>query len=124
MNLTSYYGCETCKYRQKCHPFTIPLYNQQAMNYVIYNLVAYPIIFKQQMGMGSMCDADLWAFNHLWAVIGYGLGIDDQWNVMLQPDLNTARNYYQQMFDELILPGLFHFDTQTKYMMDNVFKVG
>lgn len=53
----------------------------------------------------------------------YALGIDDQYNVMLQPDLASAKVYYNKIFDNIIIPGLFSFTKQTRLMMDNVFKV-
>ncbi|XP_035700380.1 uncharacterized protein LOC118432988 [Folsomia candida] len=113
--------CETCTNTKKCLNFTPPLFNQQAMVFVIYTVIAYPILFPEGMAINA-CDADFWAYNHLFAVLAYGIGIDDKYNVFLQPDLESARIYYRKMHEQIIIPSLFTFDKQTRLMMDNVFK--
>jgi hypothetical protein len=114
-------NCQGCTNYDQCVNYTIPLYNQQGMVFVIYNIIAYPILYSERMGFTSDCE-DLWAFNHLFASAAYGLGIDDKWNVMLQPDLESAKAYYTEIFNNHVLPTLFKFDHPTRLIMDNVFK--
>lgn len=91
------------------------------MSFVVYNLVGFVILWPNQIGI-SACDADLWAFVHLWSGILHALGVDDSCNILLQPDIATARTYFQQIFNTYVLPTLFQFPKPTRYMMDNVFK--
>lgn len=116
-------NCTTCNNNYKCLPFPIPLYNQQAMGFVVYNLVGFVILWPAQIGINPSCQSDLWAFVHLWSGILSALGVEDQCNVLLQPDIATAKVYFQQIFDIYVLPTLFKFDKKTRFMMDNVFKV-
>ncbi|OXA39510.1 hypothetical protein Fcan01_25723 [Folsomia candida] len=85
------------------------------------NEYAYPILFPKEMAINA-CDADFWAINHFFAAIGYGLGIDEKYNIFLQPDLKSARIYYRKIHEQVIIPSLFNFDKQTKLMMDNILK--
>ncbi|OXA39512.1 hypothetical protein Fcan01_25725 [Folsomia candida] len=96
--------CENCTNTKKCLNFVPPLFNQQAMVLVLYPVVAYPILFPKDLAINA-CDGDLWAFNHFFSMVGYGLGIDDKCNVFLQPDLESARNYYRKM-NRLSFQGL------------------
>ncbi|OXA39514.1 hypothetical protein Fcan01_25727 [Folsomia candida] len=112
--------CETCTSTKKYFNFVPPLFNQQAMVLVLYPVVAYPILFPKDLAMDA-CDEDFWAFNHFFAAVGYGLGIDDKYNVFLQPDLESARIYYKKIHEQIIIPSLFTFDKQTRLMMDNFF---
>lgn len=92
------------------------------MSFVVYNLVGFVVLWPAQIGMNA-CDADLWAFVHLWSGILGALGVDDSCNLLLQPDIATARTYFQQIFNIYVLPTLFNFPKPTRFMMDNVFKV-
>lgn len=44
---------------------------------------------------------------HMWAVFGYAIGIEDQFNVALQPSLAAAKEYYQEMMKRFLYPSLF-----------------
>jgi len=114
-------NCTGCTNYERCHNFTIPLYNQQALGFVVFNLVGFAVLWPKEIGI-NVCDADLWAFNHLWAGILHGLGVEDECNLLLLPDIGSAREFYQGLFDSYILPTLFKLDKPTRFMMDNVFK--
>lgn len=98
------------------------IFNQQAMAFVQYNLLAFPILFPDQLGLFA-CDADLTALNHLFAVIGYALGVDNEYNLCLQEDITAVKAMYRQVFNTYIIPSLFQFDKQTYVMLDNVLGV-
>lgn len=61
---------------------------------------------------------------HLWAVLGYAIGIDDKFNIALQPDLQTARRVYKEMFETFNIPNLFNMDEHTVALMEITLKVG
>jgi len=46
------------------------------------------------------------------------LGIDDEYNIALQPDLKSTKEYYQHIYDNWYLPQLFNLDFHTKVLME------
>ncbi|OXA44590.1 hypothetical protein Fcan01_20974, partial [Folsomia candida] len=65
-------------------------FNQHALNLAQFAFVGYPILFPERFGISRPSEDDLWAFNHLWAILGYVLGIEDKYNIALQPDLKSG----------------------------------
>lgn len=61
--------CKSCTSAQKCLNFVPPMFNQQSMLFVVYLFTAYPVLFGKDLAI-SACEADLWAFNHLFAAVG------------------------------------------------------
>lgn len=99
----------------------VPMH-QQSLALTQYSFVGYVILFPDRLRITAP-DHELWAFNHLWAVIGYALGIDDEFNVALQPDIKTARAVYKRIYEEFNLPALFHMNKVTKVILENTLKV-
>lgn len=99
------------------------IFNQQAMAFVHYNLLSLPILFSEEFGV-AVCDKDLFALNHLLAVVAHSLGVDDQYNMGIQEDLATVQTVYRQIFNQYIIPSLFQFEKKTYVMLDNVLGVG
>lgn len=87
--------------------------NQQIFALTQFFFVGYPILYPERLHITGASDEDLWAFNHLWAVLGYAIGIDDNFNVALQPDLTTAKKVYKEMFETFNIPNLFNMDRNT-----------
>jgi len=90
-----------------------------------FAFVGLPVLFPDRVGIGhDATDDDILAFNHLWAVLGYGLGIQDDYNIALQPNLTATRQYYQNLLNTYFLPMLFNSNqNSTKVLGEAVFKV-
>lgn len=71
---------------------TVSPFNQQITALTQFAFIGYPILFADRLGIAAS-DEDLWALNHLWAVLGYAIGLDDVYNIALQPDLATTRRF-------------------------------
>lgn len=83
-----------------------------------FGFVGIPILFPEQVGLNEATDDELFAFNHLWAVVGYCIGIRDEFNISLQPDLPTARSYFRDIFETFIVPAFFRVDIYAKLLID------
>jgi len=54
---------------------------QQAMTQ--YALIGFEVLFPKRLFILGAEEEDLYAYKHLWAVLGYALGMDDQYNIAL-----------------------------------------
>ncbi|OXA46335.1 hypothetical protein Fcan01_18576 [Folsomia candida] len=89
---------------------------QQAMTQFAF--VGFPVLFPERLFLLDAKDEDLVAYNHLWAVLGHALGIEDEYNIALQPDLKTTKEYYQHIYENWYLPQFFNLDFHTKVLME------
>lgn len=101
---------------------SIPFFNQHSLAFFQFNAFAYPIIMGERFGIKAT-DQDLWAFNHLSAVIGYTFGLDDKFNLALQPEFESLKEYYWKFFNRTILPSLFKINKRTKVTIENILEV-
>jgi len=62
--------------------------------------------------------SDVEAFNHFWAVVGHMMGIDDQYNIALQPDALGLQNMTQTLLTSFVIPSLFKINHLSKYFME------
>ncbi|CAG7698768.1 unnamed protein product [Allacma fusca] len=62
-------------------------------------------------------------WNHLWAVLGYAMGIEDEFNVALHPSLEETHAYYTEYFNKIIIPGLFNIETDSKILVEVLLKI-
>lgn len=92
-------------------------FNQQVAALTQFAFAGYPVLFSEQLGINAT-DDEIWAFNHLWAVLGYALGIDDKYNCALQPNLQQQRQYYREIFETFNVPIQFNMDFNTKALGD------
>jgi hypothetical protein len=93
-------------------------FNQQIMALTQFAFVGPIFLYPQRLGIHSASREDLFAFNHLWAVLGWALGINDQFNIALQPDFDSQLEYYQSFFDDYYIPNLFNMDEPTKLFVE------
>jgi len=100
----------------------IPL-NQFIQAMTQFGFVGFPVLFTERIGLQNVDEDELFAFNHLWAVIGYQVGIRDEYNICLQPDLQTARKYFKDIFYTFIQPAFFQVDFFTKILLDPLLEV-
>ncbi|CAL8137147.1 unnamed protein product [Orchesella dallaii] len=83
-----------------------------------FGFIGFPVLFPERIGLQNPDENELFAFNHLWAVIGYLVGIRDEYNISLQPNLKTARKYFRDIFDTFIQPSFFQVDFFAKILID------
>jgi len=84
-----------------------PVLNQLNLLYVAYFLGGPQVILPENFGIHHTTEEELEGWNHLWAVISYAIGIEDQFNIFLQPDMATAKAYYREMHNRYFLPSIF-----------------
>lgn len=97
--------------------------NQYMLCMTQFAFIGYPIMFPERVFIHDASDAELESFLHLWAVIGYGLGIDDKYNLGLQKNLKEAKKYFLGIQKYFYTPGLFSFNVETKILLEALFKV-
>jgi len=91
---------------------TIRVFNQQSLSLVLFSIAFYPVLMPTTFGI-SACDQELYSYLHLWAGLGYALGIDNEFNPALQSDLPSARQLAADIFNGYIIPSLFNMDNGT-----------
>lgn len=88
-----------------------------------FGFVGIPVLFPERVGLTNATSEELFAYNHLWAVLAYCVGIRDEYNISLQPDLYTTRKYFQDIFETFIEPAFFQVDFLTKVLIDPLLEV-
>lgn len=97
--------------------------NQFIQTITQFGFVGFPVLFPERVGLTNVTDEEMFGFNHLWAVIGYLVGIRDEFNISLQPDLYTARTYFRDIFETFIQPAFFQVDFYSKILIDSLLEV-
>ena len=65
--------------------------NQLGMSTIQWAFFGVQFIRPELCGIYGASDSECGDCFHLWAVISYAMGIDDEYNIALQPNLATAR---------------------------------
>ncbi|CAG7730400.1 unnamed protein product, partial [Allacma fusca] len=91
--------------------------NQFSLAIAQYLFVAIPLITKDVFSVISPSQDQIQGWSHLWAVLGYAFGIEDEFNVALQP-LEDIMEYYLEFFRKIILPGLFSLQIESKILVE------
>src|SRR5271156_4215134 len=60
----------------------------------------------------------------MWAFIGYAVGIEDQFNTCLMPNLKIAKEYYEEMYRNYMLPSIYYvkLNEDAKIFMESFFR--
>ncbi|OXA42515.1 hypothetical protein Fcan01_22894 [Folsomia candida] len=98
-------------------------FNQNALALTQFSFVGYPILFPERFGIFRPSEDDLWAFNHFWAILGYVLGLEDKYNIALQPDLKSVREVYLEIFERYTIAAGFHWWPGAVCLVDSIFQV-
>jgi hypothetical protein len=93
-------------------------FNPQVQALVQFVFYGYNVLFPDKLGMDPNDKAGLWAFNHFWAVVGYAMGIDDQYNIALMPDLPTQQQFLQSILTNFTIPTIFNMNFNQKCMAE------
>ncbi|OXA41128.1 hypothetical protein Fcan01_23990, partial [Folsomia candida] len=97
-------------------------FNQHALALTQFSFVGYPILFPERFGIFRPSEDDLWAFNHFWAILGYTLGLEDKYNIALQPDLKSVREVYLEIFERYTIAAGFHWWPGAVCLVDSIFQ--
>ena len=90
--------------------------SQYDMAITQWSFMALPILFPKKLGIRGTKEEDFIGFIHLWAVIGYLLGIQDNYNICLQRDLTECKEYCMDIFTKCMIPELLEVDYETEVM--------
>ncbi|CAG7717234.1 unnamed protein product, partial [Allacma fusca] len=96
--------------------------NQYHMGTTQHLFVAIPFIVRDRVDITNPAEEQILGWNHLWAVLGYAMGIEDEFNVALHPSLEETHAYYTEYFNKIILPGLFNIETDSKILVEVLLK--
>lgn len=102
----------------------VPILNQLSFSNTQFFLGGLYNVIPKRIGIHDAKEEELDGFNHLWAVLGFAVGIEDHYNIALQPSLDELRRYYREYYDEYMLPALFHRDADGKNFMEGLYTVG
>ncbi|OXA43119.1 hypothetical protein Fcan01_22186 [Folsomia candida] len=97
-------------------------FNQQILALIQFAFIGFPILFPERLGISCPNEDDLSAFNHLWAILGYLVGIEDKYNIALRPNLKSAREVYRGIFERYAIPSLFHAEKDAIFVADVTFQ--
>ncbi|CAG7732560.1 unnamed protein product [Allacma fusca] len=96
---------------------------QFAMTIAQYLFVGLTVIMPEIQEVLKASEEELLGWNHLWAVIGHALGMEEPFNIALQPDLDSIKHNYQEMFNTYILPNFFNLEKESKVLMEMLLSV-
>ena len=77
------------------------------------NLIALPDHF----GVQHATSQDFTAFAHLWRVIGYYLGIKDEYNLLRLDTLEATRSLLTDVNNQILIPALLDLDEMSLHMI-------
>ncbi|CAG7721558.1 unnamed protein product, partial [Allacma fusca] len=97
--------------------------NQFHMAMTQHLFVAIPFIVRHSIDVTNPTEEQMLGWNHVWAVLGYALGIEDEYNVALHPSLEKTEAYYLEYFNKIILPGLFNIQTDSKLLVEVLLEI-
>jgi hypothetical protein len=97
--------------------------NQFTLAVTQFGFIGFLVLNPESVFVYDGSEGDLQAFLHLWAIIGYTLGIDDAYNICLQPDLTSARNFFRDILTNYYYPALFNLEKDTKILVEALIKV-
>ncbi|CAG7823486.1 unnamed protein product [Allacma fusca] len=97
--------------------------NQFRMAVTQHLFVAIPFIVRNSIDVTNPTEEQMLGWNHLWAVLGYALGIEDEYNVALHPSLKEIHAYYTEFFNKIILPGLFSIQSDSKILVEVLLQI-
>jgi hypothetical protein len=92
-----------------------------AVTYVIH--MGLPVLIPEKVLIFDATENELMGYLHLWAFYGKAIGVQDEYNLCLQPDLASARAYLRTFIDDHLVPTLFDLSYESKVMFEALFKV-
>ena len=91
------------------------VFSQFDMALVHIAFFASVVVFPERFGAGQCSDESFECFLHLWRVIGYYLGVEDQFNAV-RSTLSETRKLLLEIGDEVILPSVIHMNATSIHM--------
>jgi hypothetical protein len=91
-----------------------------AATYVLH--MGLPVLIPEKIMIFDATEEELMGYLHLWAFFGKAIGVQDEYNLCLQPDLASARAYLRTFIDDHLVPTLFDLSYESKVMFEALFK--
>jgi hypothetical protein len=92
-------------------------FNMYDMVQVSSMILCPSLMIAEKFGVRGT-EEEMLAWNHMWAGITYGLGVDDAFNVALNHDLEGVRQYCREHFASDVIPNFINMDDETKLALD------
>jgi hypothetical protein len=73
--------------------------------------------FPDDFGAQHATDAELLAFVHVWRVIGYYLGVEDQYNLARLETIGETRALLIELGNEIVIPSFLHLNSISLRML-------
>ncbi|CAG7786492.1 unnamed protein product, partial [Allacma fusca] len=96
---------------------SVPL-AQFVMSLAQFSFVGLPFVMPEVLEITKATDEQLLGWNHLWAVLAFALGIEDEFNIALQPSFEAIVKNYRKIFRTYVLQGFFRLSKQSKILME------
>jgi hypothetical protein len=100
----------------------VPL-NQFSLALGQYSLFGLPLSMKNISALLNATDDEGKGWLHLWAVLGHIMGIEDNFNVALQRNIEEATAYSRQLVNTYLVPSFFQLKLQHKALIEALLKV-
>lgn len=106
-----------------------PAYQSALGSYVHFNHFQYAMtqwsfssmitLARDRTLIPGATDAEIEAFNHMWAVVGYMKGIDDSYNIALRATTAEALSqHYNDILVQYVIPALYNIGHDAKYFYE------
>ncbi|CAG7663172.1 unnamed protein product [Allacma fusca] len=97
-------------------------FNQYTMAMTIWAFMALPVLNPEPLGIARPSEKELQGYAHLWAVIAYAVGTDEQYIFCKDPqiDWQKCKSYLMDLFREHILPQLMNLDFEGELMIESM----
>uniref|UniRef100_A0A0A9XA16 Amylopullulanase n=1 Tax=Lygus hesperus TaxID=30085 RepID=A0A0A9XA16_LYGHE len=91
------------------------LINQVEMSLTLFGFMGLIVLYPEKLGVIGVTEEELDGFVHLWRVLGYLLGIKDEFNLCQGP-FNVVKSRCQQIIDMLFIPNLNNLTEEWEHM--------
>ncbi|CAG7720022.1 unnamed protein product [Allacma fusca] len=98
--------------------------NQYTMAMALWAFTAVPILNSDNLGIRKRSEKDLQGFAHLWATIGYSLGMEEQFLFCKNPvnEWEDCKNSLKDTFNNHLLPQIFDLDAEGEIFIESNLK--
>ncbi|CAG7823961.1 unnamed protein product [Allacma fusca] len=97
-------------------------FNQFTMAMTVWSFMALPVLNPRPLGIAKPSDGDLQGFAHLWTVIAYALGADENFIFCknARKDWRGCKRYLKGLFRKHLLPQLLNLDFEGEIMIESL----
>jgi len=100
---------------------SVPM-NQFSFSMTLFAFIGFSIIRSKELyareRLFDESEQDVLAFVHMFAVYGHALGIEDEFNIALQPNLQILTEYLEEIFQSYFISSLFNLSYGSKVLLE------